>query len=215
MNKRIKAGRLLSFVGLLLFLSAAALTAYNVFVTRHAEQSAQQVLVQLQDVIPQKTPAPESSDDGPISEAPLEIPDHILNPRMEMPEMQVDGNGYIGVLEIPELNLSLPVMSQWSYAGLNLAPCRYEGSVYTNDMIIAAHNYSSHFGALGMLGMGSVLIFTDIDGNVFEYSVVELETLGAYSVEEMISGNPGLTLFTCTIGGKSRLTVRAEPLEQM
>ena len=42
----------------------------------------------------------------------LEIPDYILNPDMEMPKTKVDGQEYIGVVEIPALSLTLPVISE-------------------------------------------------------------------------------------------------------
>ena len=73
-------------------------------------------------------------------------PDYILNPEMDMPTQEVDGQSYIGVLELQPLGLSLPIISQWSYPGLRIAPCRYTGSAYQNDLVIAAHNYTSHFG---------------------------------------------------------------------
>ena len=76
--------------------------------------------------------------------------------------------------------------------------------------MIAAHNYSSHFGRLKNLSQGDEVTFTDVDGNVFSYVVAALETLSPYAVEEMTSGGWDLTLFTCTIGGKSRVTVRCE-----
>ena len=71
-----------------------------------------------------------------------------LYPNMEMPVLQADGKSYIGVLDIPALGLSLPVMSQWSYPNLKLAPCRYTGSAYSGNLILAGHNYPSHFGGL-------------------------------------------------------------------
>ena len=48
----------------------------------------------------------------------------------------------------------------------------------------------------------------DMRLEVGRYTVAELETLGKYDVEEMTSGDWDLTLFTCTYGGQSRVTVR-------
>ena len=136
------------------------------------------------------------------------IPDYILNPEMDMPEEDVDGQKYIGVLRIPDLSLELPVISNWSYPNLKNAPCRYAGSAYMNNMVIAAHNYNSHFGHLKDLSPGDEVTFTDVDGNVFQYEVSALEILSPFAVEEMTSGDWDLTLFTCTVGGQSRVTVR-------
>ena len=117
---------------------------------------------------------------------------------------------YIGTLSIPALELSLPVMSQWSYPKLRIAPCRYAGSAYQGNLILSAHNYSSHFGQIGTLQAGDRVTFTDVDGNVFLYSVAEIQILQPGDVEEMLSGGWALTLFTCTLGGRTRVTVRCE-----
>lgn len=213
MNKRRKTvGRWLMGVGLLLLAAAAALTAYNIWDTHRATETANQVLEQLMSAIPEPLPV-QTSPSGevlPMPEPEEEIPDYVLAPEMEMPVQKVDGNGYIGVLEIPSLGLSLPVMSEWSYDNLKAAPCRYSGSIYTDDAVIAAHNYRGHFGALSRLLADSEILFTDVDGNVFQYRVAGLEPLSATAVEEMTSGEWDLTLFTCTMSGQSRLTVRAE-----
>ena len=130
-----------------------------------------------------------------------------------MPSEEIDGRSYIGVLRLPSLGLELPVLGAWSDSGSRAAPCRYSGSAYLDNMVIAGHNYSGHFGTLKNLAPGDVLSFTDMDGNVFSYTVVELETLPPYAVEEMTSGDWDLTLFTCTVGGQSRLAVRCEHAE--
>jgi sortase A len=97
---------------------------------------------------------------------------------------------------------------------LKIAPCRYEGSAYTNDLIISGHNYTSHFGKLQNLSAGDIVIFTDIEGNEFIYEVVELEILKPTSIEEMKSGEWALSLFTCTLSGQTRLTVRCELVDE-
>lgn len=184
-------------VGLLLIAAALFITLHNLYEEMQAEESARDAAVQLERVIPKQTEGEE-----------MEMPDYVLHPEMEMPVKTIEGQDYIGILTIRELEAELPVISQWSYPYLKLAPCRYEGSAYLGNFIIAAHNYSSHFGGLKDLRIGDAVTFTDMDGNVFAYEVAELETLQPADVEEMESGEWDLTLFTCTIGGQSRITVR-------
>ena len=50
-------------------------------------------------------------------------------------------------------------------------------------------------------------IYTDVDGIVTHYQVVGQDILPPDSVEEMTAGAFELTLFTCTYGGKSRVTI--------
>ena len=191
-------GTILMTIGLLLLAAALFLAGYNIWDEHRAEGSAQQVLDQLVS----ETPQPEPS----TPEEPT--PEYILHPEMDMPTVEVDGNRYIGRVTIPALGLELPVMSQWSYPNLKIAPCRYQGSAYTGDLIIAGHNYRTHFGPLKNLRVGDAVLFTDADGNQFRYTVAQVETLAKTAVEEMAAGDWDLTLFTCTLGGQTRVTVR-------
>lgn len=97
----------------------------------------------------------------------------------------IDGIKYIGVLEVPELSLQLPVMSHWSLAGLKIAPGRYKGSVYKRNIIIAGHNYRSHFSRLKTLDIGSKIWFIDVEGNRFEYKVSDIEIIKGTDVKQM------------------------------
>lgn len=218
-----KHGAFLMVLGFLLLTAAAGLTAYNIWDTNRAADSAELITQQLTIQIPARKPAPMDTELislPSLETAPesmlmpeVEIPDYLLNPEMEMPVEIIDGVAYIGILEIPDLELSLPVATDWSYPLLRNSPCRYTGSAYQNDIVIAAHNYERHFGNLGKLHIDSEISFTDMDGNVFVYRVTEFETLAPTAIESMTSFERGLTLFTCTIGGRSRFALRAERTE--
>lgn len=135
-------------------------------------------------------------------------PESILEPIREMPIIQIDGSSYVGYVDIPALDLSLTVMAVWSYPNLKISPCRYTGSVYYDNMVIMAHNYQRHFGRLKDLEIGDEVRFTDGDGNVFVFQVSAMEVLNPSQVEEMTKSIWDLTLFTCTVGGEQRVTVR-------
>ncbi len=168
----------------------------------------------------------EDQDAGTLSESALvEMKDTIaakpketLLPRLEpeatltleMPTMQIDGQDYIGYLEMPTIGLSLPVMSDWSYPQLRTAPCRYRGSAYDDTLVIMAHNYDRHFGRVSGMNIGDPVQFVDAQGNIFKYVVAAHETLERTDVEPMLNSEYDLTLFTCTYGGASRITVRLD-----
>lgn len=141
------------------------------------------------------------------------IPDYILYPEMEMPEVIVDGEAYIGMIQIPVLKLLLPVMSEWSYPRLKIAPCRFTGTAYTGQFFIMAHNYNTHFGMLKTLQLGDTVIFTDVEGRTFYYRVAQMETIPGDKLSRMMDTQYPLTLFTCTIGGAMRVTIRCERVE--
>ena len=207
----MKKGSVWITAGLLLIAAALAIVAYNVWDSRRADKRAREALDKLEPLVAETVPMPDLTQVEDITE--VEYPDYVLNPNMEMPVRNVDGYDYIGVLRIPVLELELPVMDDWDYSRLKEAPCRYEGSAYLNDLVIAAHNYEWHFGKIRDLSMGDTVVFTDMDGNEFVYSVLEIETLTPYSVEQMTTGDWDLTLFTCTVGGQSRVTVRCEKIK--
>lgn len=142
------------------------------------------------------------------------VPEYKKNPEMEMPTVEVNGQECVGMIEIPALGLKLPVISEWSDAKLKKAPCRYSGSAYLKNMIIAGHNYSTHFSGIKRLNPGDSVVFTDADGNVFSYEVTEIETVGGYDIEKMEDGDWDLTLFTCTNKGKARAAVRCREIEE-
>ncbi len=205
-------GKGLILLGLLLIAAALFLAAYNLYDGERAERSARQAASRLAALTPTEAPSTPAALPAEEAAAPeeIELPDYVLNPQMEMPVTEMDGIGYIGTLRIPALELELPVISEWSYPNLKIAPCRYLGSAYLNTLVIAAHNYQSHFGTLKNLSEGDAVTFTDMDGNLFCYEVTALETLPPTAIAEMTVSDYDLTLFTCTLGGANRVTVRCD-----
>ena len=210
-----RLGRFFTGAGLILVAAAVLLLMYNLWDSRRAEESQEELLAEYLSENKKASEVP-SDPDGEAADS-QDIPDYLLDPDMEMPEFTLSSLGdisCIGILEIPALDLQLPVISEWSYPALRLAPCRYTGSAYKGDLVIAAHNYQSHFGRLKTLSTGSEVIFTDAVGNRFVYQVAVIEALTPWSVEDMTSGEWPLSLFTCTLDSQNRVTVRCEYSEQ-
>lgn len=182
--------------GLLLIAAALCFTVYNLWDEKRAKDSAEELLLQYQELQSASLDLePETSQDS------------------EMPAVEIDNNLYIGVLEIPFLGISLPVMEEWSYDGLKIAPCRYMGSAFQDNMIIAGHNYRFHFGGLRKLETGAEVIFTDTEDNRFEYQVTEVTYIDGSDVEGMEAGEWDLTLFTCTLDSQRRVVVRCSKVD--
>lgn len=188
-------------LGLAMVIGAAGLLLYNRREDKAAGEEAALVLEAMETAQTQGAPVPESE---PVPEAPRE----------EMTELTIDGREYIGTLLIPALDLELPVLSEWSYKGLKIAPGRYSGSTFTDDLTICAHNYAAHFGRLSGLELDTPVEFRDMDGVVWNYAVSEITELGLTDVDDMVQKDPkapwSLTLFTCTPGGETRVTVRCQ-----
>lgn len=199
---RSKLGNLCMVLGAALVLTALSLFLYNQWEASGAERSVQVLLPQVQQQIQERQG--EQAESGTV-------PPEQLDPNyFEMTEVEIDGYAYIGYLSIPALGLELPVMSRWDYDSLKIAPCRYDGSTKSDDLVLLAHNYGKHFGTLKNLAPGDEVYFTDMDDVISHYQVVTVEILMPDAVEEMVAGEYDLTLFTCTYGGQNRVTVRCD-----
>lgn len=131
----------------------------------------------------------------------------------EMPIVFIEGYGYIGYVTFPSLDLELPVMDELDDTRLKLAPCRYYGSLQTDDLVVAGHNYRSSFGKIKNLNKGDEIYFTDMNGDVFTYRVEEIETLNASDVTKMVSSGWDFSLYTCAYDRSRRLTIRCSKIE--
>ena len=136
--------------------------------------------------------------------------------------MQRDGYECIGILEIPSESLTLPVMSKWDYDRLKIAPCRFTGSYYSNDLVICGHNYSKHFSPIKWMDIGEDIYFINVEGLTIHYIVVNRETLQPTDVDLMVDNKNNnkestmdwdMTLFTCNIGGQTRCAVRCSRVD--
>ena len=126
----------------------------------------------------------------------------------KMETIIIDDIEYIGMIKIPQLNLELSIINEWSYDNLKLSPNRFTGSIYTNDLIIAGHNYKKHFAPIRQLKVGETIYFVDINNKYYEYEIIEIEILNKNDIDKLMEYKCDLTLFTCTNGGKDRHTIR-------
>ena len=182
-----KSGVILISLGAVLILAALLLFLHNRSEDRRAGQEAESLLEDARSAMAADT------DPEPQEELAEEIT-----------------YDYAGVITIPDLSLELPVIDQWSYARLKVAPCRQSGAAADGDLVIAAHNYKSHFGYLDRLEPGASVIFTDMEGTVYRYAVEEIRQLApedAEDVSSVFSSEYPLVLYTCTPGGKARVAV--------
>lgn len=195
---RKSPGILCIVIGGVLLLAALGLYGYNRYEDAQAGAEAQVVVQDLEQKLEQTVSKAESTETSADSE-------EMLSP--ELPVVMLDGYDYIGVISIPAIDIKLPVMSNWSYPKLKISPCREFGSSRTDDLVIAAHNYESHFGKLGSVSVGDNVIFTDMDGVENHYIVQKTDILQPTDVDAVEHSGYDLVLYTCTYGGKTRITV--------
>ena len=200
--RKASPGVICVLLGVVLLLAALGLYGYNRWEDAQAGAEAQTVVQDLQEKVVEQT---QSAASAPA------IDTSSLDP--ELPVVELDGYEYVGTVSIPAIGIDLPVMSEWSYAGLKIAPGRYSGSTYADNMVVCAHNYAKHFSPIKWLAEGAQVYFTDMDGMRWSYEVSYVENLQPTQIEKMTektedSDNWDLTLYTCTTGGRARCAVR-------
>ncbi len=231
MNKKL--GVLSMLLGVAMIVSAIGLIYYNRNEEEQAAAASNEVipLVQsyiqsddselveslpvasLEDVeVPGQPEQPEQTEHYVAPDIQVQVSENTYRPidTSVVYVARINGYDYIGYLTIPALGLDLPVMANWSYGRLKTAPCRYTGLHYSDDMVIAAHNYKRHFGDIITLKPGDVVVFTDMQGLQLVYTVTLTEIIAADAIDLMVGSGHDLTLFTCTYGGANRVAVRCD-----
>ena len=189
MERKSKRGSVFLIVGVVLILVALGWSVLNFFEDNNAGKKAAVLLEKMDEV---------------------SFQNDIENTSVAL----INGETFCGKLSIEKLGVELPVYDEWSYERLKTAPCRYTGSIQENNIVIAAHNYKSHFGNLNQLQIDDEIIFIDAKGKKHCYSVKEISKLDGTAVNDMKSGEWDFTLFTCTKSGKQRVTVRCNRISE-
>ena len=133
-------GKVFIVIGIILLLISLTMTIHNKYEEVEAGKDSKEALSLIKNEVEEN-----NQNDNMIQT--------LLNNNevKEMKTTNINGYDYIGTITIPALKLELPVMSEYDYDRLKKSPCRYYGSVYTNDLIICAHSYRTHFKYLNKL----------------------------------------------------------------
>lgn len=183
----VRNGKILVVLGCILIMTSGLMMTYNNYINKRAFTESHKVYQKIQNRV---------------------IEEESIVTDEEMRVVNIDGNDYIGTINIPTLSLELPVMADWDYKKMKTAPCRYYGSIETNDLVICAHGYDNLFGRIKNLTSGDLLVLTDMNNNEYIYKVEVIEVLSPNDVKEMVESEFDLTLYTCTMDNLNRVTVR-------
>ena len=181
--------RLLVAAGALLLLAGALLAGQNLLTERRAARRTADLLAAVETRIaaPADLPAPEVTRDP------------------------WTGYEVIGVVGLPDLGLSLPVLADYTQDLLAVAPCRYTDdlALEPGQLVVAGHNYRTHFGRLGELAPGSRITWQNLDGVTYTYTAAAAPEIDAGARAALERGDWDLTLFTCDVTRTRRILVRA------
>ena len=128
-----------------------------------------------------------------LSEKTEGVPGTYSNPNM--PVLEINGVDYVALIEIPSLNLSLPVADAWNSQKLYNSPARFYGSCYDHSLVIGGADNSHQFSFCDKIDNGTVIIITDMTGTQFSYTVSRVDRSKSAESDWLISRDYDLTLF--------------------
>ena len=165
-------------IGGLLVAGSLALLAYSSVHSAQAQKHNAEVVAQITTILPDRI-------DG--------VMDNYSN--MEMPAMQIAGEDYIGLLEIPAFGLTLPIGSSWDAGKVTSYPCRFWGTVYDGSLVVGGADQAGQLDCLDQIWDGSVVTVTDMTGSVFRYVVSRVERSKSAQAEVLLDDTADLSLF--------------------
>lgn len=188
-----------------MLLAAVCLGVKNFFFDYQAKIASEEIIQDLKEQI--------NDSSGGTRNTSVYLPEN-LNKETNL---LVDDQYYCGILEIPTIDIELPVSADYSYAQMSETLCRYTGNLADRNMIICGHNCKSFFGDLNEVNEGDDVVFVDCTGVSYTYVVTEIQIVGGYEVRKLVEGGTDwdLTVFTCTYGGSSRLVLRCKLKDQL
>lgn len=127
--------------------------------------------------------------------------------------LKLSNNIYIiGLIEIPKINISYPIIENTNEELLKASVCRFSGPLPNRigNLCIAGHNYNNTlmFSNLYKLNIGDTIYITDLNNTKLEYIIYD-----KYHVDENNlkcienSKNIELTLITCKNSNNKKRTI--------
>ena len=182
--------RNVNIIGILLIIAGAALVAAAAFIFMHYHTSHKK-MSEVRAAVTEKM-------EDILSEREAGIIDK--EDERDMPVIEIDGNDYIGILEIDELDIKLSVGAVWEGAD-TYRPARYSGNIYNGTLVIGGTDDNDCFGFAGSLETGERVVFTDVTGTSFEFNVTKITHADDINEDTLISQDDALVLFVKS-GGK-------------
>jgi len=188
--KKRKFPLLLTIGGLLLFTAFAVVITFQIGSHISADK-CQEVATKIGELLPERKAG---------------IPETYSNPNM--PILEIDNADYVAMLEIPSLNVVLPVADKWKSDKYFNTPARFYGSAYNHTLIIGGKDYSHQFSFCDKIDNGTIINITDMTGTMFSYTVKTVERSENAAKNWLISNDYDLTLFCKDIYSSEYIAVR-------
>lgn len=189
MNKN----KLLRCIGLILVVISLAVLLAGRLQNRGSRQENQRVAQQIEAILPPRFPGTQEE---------LTI--------MDMPVLSLQGQDYIALLEVPALDVKLPVRSTWSSRGAQRCPSRFSGTVYDGTLVIGGSSQPGHLDFIAQLMLGDTITVTAMDGSQFRYRVTQITRVRSTPADLLMEEGWDLTLFARDSGTLDYILIRCQ-----
>ncbi len=124
----------------------------------------------------------------------------------------------VGVVKIPKINLTYPILSKTTDALMKVAPCKFHGANpnEVGNLCIIAHNYRRKgvfFSDVEKLVIGDIVEIQDLSQRTIQYEVYDIHTVlpdNVADTTQKTNGRKEVTLITCTDDSQQRIIVKCK-----
>ncbi len=177
-KERSVKGRIFAVLGIVLVLTALAMTVWNFASAEKAADEAAKIADRLCAMMPEITQGGTDGGEDPA-----------------MPQAELDGESFVGVIEVPLYKCKLPIYSSWDADKTASYPCRFTGSVYEKSLAVGGADAVGQFDFMESITVGDTVVVTDMTGGRFEYTVYEIEVSDTAEAEKLTADAASLTFF--------------------
>ena len=173
-----------------------------------------------------------SSENALVVKITQDLMEEIENTNTQQPQKQLqmatatstyiapNGKKYesVGIVKIPKLNITYPILSKTTDALLKVSVCKFHGANpnEVGNLCIIAHNYRRKgifFSDVPTLEVGDIVEIQDLSQRTIQYEVYDVHTVmpnNRADTTQKTNGRKEVTLITCTNDGKQRFIVRCK-----
>lgn len=173
-----RSGKIVFMLGFVLIVCGLALLLLWQMRTKQASQTNAEIVQTVEGILPDRRKG-------------------TMDPELvrDMPALELQGEDYIALLEVPAYGLKLPVCGLWSKGKVLSSPCRFQGSAYNGSLVIGGSDQPGQFDFFAEIQPGAGVTVTDMTGCTFYYEVVRVDRSDSAREEILTDKDSDLTLF--------------------
>ncbi len=173
-----KSSKIIFIFGCVLILISLALLLLLRLQTKQAQEGNDQIVQTMEAILTDRS---EGSKD-PEQET-------------EMPVLELHGEDFSALLEIPAYGLKLPVGNSWDQGKVVSYPCRFSGTVYNGSLVIGGYDQAGQFDFFDRIQDGTTVSLRDMTGCTFTYEVARVDRSKSAEAEVLMNDEADLSLF--------------------